>query len=77
MRDFDEVAGDQQSHVRSMFPVVDGHLVTGTPVKLSGTPGYPTTGAPEPGEHTKSALAELLDLDEATIEDFTGRGVIA
>jgi crotonobetainyl-CoA:carnitine CoA-transferase CaiB-like acyl-CoA transferase len=77
VRDFDEVAADAQAQVRGMFPEVDGHRVTGTPVKLSETPGRTTTGAPEPGEHTASALAEVLDLDEDAIRDFVARGIIA
>jgi crotonobetainyl-CoA:carnitine CoA-transferase CaiB-like acyl-CoA transferase len=77
VRNFDEVAADAQSQVRGMFPEVAGHRVTGTPVKLSETPGRTTTGAPEPGEHTALALADLLDLDQGAIEDLVGRGVIA
>jgi crotonobetainyl-CoA:carnitine CoA-transferase CaiB-like acyl-CoA transferase len=77
VRDFEEVAGDAQSQVREMFPVVDGHRVTGPPVKLSETPGRPAMGAPRPGEHSRAALAELLGLDAGAIEDFERRGVVA
>jgi formyl-CoA transferase/CoA:oxalate CoA-transferase len=77
VRTFAEVAADPQSLERAMFPLVDGHRVTGTPVKLSGTPGQPGRGAPQPGEHTESALAELLDLDASAVADLVRRGVIA
>jgi CoA:oxalate CoA-transferase len=62
VRQFDEVASDPQSEVRQMFPIVDGHRVTGLPIKLSSTPGAPTCGAPDPGEHTDEVLRELLGL---------------
>ena len=77
VRNFDEVAADPQAQVRAMFPMVDGHPVTGTPVKLSDTPGHPTTGAPRPGQHTTSALGDLLDLDARTIDDYVRKGIIA
>jgi crotonobetainyl-CoA:carnitine CoA-transferase CaiB-like acyl-CoA transferase len=76
VRNFEEVATDPQSQVRAMFPVVDGHRVTGTPVKFSGTPGHPGDGAPEPGQHTAAALGELLGLSAVEVEALVNRGVI-
>jgi crotonobetainyl-CoA:carnitine CoA-transferase CaiB-like acyl-CoA transferase len=81
VRNFEDVALDAQSAVRGMFPILDHpaagpHLVTGTPVKLSETPGAPGLPAPALGQHSREALAELLDLDEATIAALQARGVI-
>jgi crotonobetainyl-CoA:carnitine CoA-transferase CaiB-like acyl-CoA transferase len=66
VRDFEEVVRGS-----SMFPEVDGHRVTGIPGGRAGS------GAPEPGEHTESVLAELLGLDQAALEDYERRGAIA
>jgi crotonobetainyl-CoA:carnitine CoA-transferase CaiB-like acyl-CoA transferase len=76
VRNFEEVANHPQSAVREMFPTLGGHRVTGTPVKLSETPGRPTTPAPKLGEHTGQALAEVLDMDSAAIDGLRARRVI-
>jgi len=81
VRTFKEVAEHPQSAVRQMFPVLDHatagpHQVTGTPVKLSATPGAPGAPAPLLGEHTIGALQELLGLDAAALESLAARGVI-
>jgi crotonobetainyl-CoA:carnitine CoA-transferase CaiB-like acyl-CoA transferase len=81
VRNFEDVALDAQSAVRGMFPTLDHpaagpHLVTGTPVKLSETPGAPGLPAPALGQHSGEALAELLELDVATIAALRARGVI-
>jgi crotonobetainyl-CoA:carnitine CoA-transferase CaiB-like acyl-CoA transferase len=81
VRNFQEVVAHPQCEVREMFPVLTHpaageHRVTGTPVKLSGTPGHPTTPAPLLGEHTKSALKEFFGLDDSTIEDLVARQVV-
>jgi formyl-CoA transferase/CoA:oxalate CoA-transferase len=47
VRTFDDVASHPQSLARDMFPIVDGHRVTGVPVKLSKTPGRTGKGAPK------------------------------
>ncbi|HUA61090.1 MAG TPA: CoA transferase, partial [Verrucomicrobiae bacterium] len=65
VRDFREVADHPQSSVRQMFPLMDHpktgpHRVTGTPVKLSDTPGHPSSPAPLLGEHTRATLTELF-----------------
>lgn len=81
VRNFREVAEDPQTEVRRMFPTLDHptagpHRVTGTPVKLSATPGSPTTPAPLLGQHTREALAGLLGLDQERIGDLLERGVV-
>ena len=81
VRNFEEVVSHPQCEVRQMFPVLDHptaglHRVTGTPVKLSETPGHPTTPAPLLGEHTKSTLKEFFGLDDGAIDDLAMRHVI-
>jgi crotonobetainyl-CoA:carnitine CoA-transferase CaiB-like acyl-CoA transferase len=81
VRNFAEVAEQPQSAVRQMFPVLDHatagpHRVTGTPVKLSATPGGTGMPAPRLGEHTGCALAQLLGLDDGAVDDLAARGVI-
>jgi formyl-CoA transferase/CoA:oxalate CoA-transferase len=76
VRTFDEVAEDEQSAVREMFPEVEGHRVTGTPVKMSGTPGTPSRGAPRPGEHSCTVLREVLGMDAAAMDGLVERGIV-
>lgn len=81
VRNFEEVASHPQCEVRQMFPVMDHplagpHRVTGTPVKLSATPGHPTTPAPLLGQHTRSVLAEFFGLSDAAADDLAARRVI-
>ena len=81
VRNFQEVASHPQCDVREMFPVLDHptagpHRVTGTPVKLSDTPGHPTTPAPLLGEHTKWTLKEFFQLDDAAIDDLAARKIV-
>jgi crotonobetainyl-CoA:carnitine CoA-transferase CaiB-like acyl-CoA transferase len=75
-RTLDEVMADPQTNVREMFPEIDGFRVTGTPVKLSETPGRIPRGAPGLGAHTREALVELLGLDESRLDALTAAGVI-
>jgi crotonobetainyl-CoA:carnitine CoA-transferase CaiB-like acyl-CoA transferase len=81
VRNLREVVEDPQSAFRGMFPVIDHpaigpHRVTGMPIKFSDTPGGGSLPAPLLGQHTRSALTELLDLDESTVADLSRRGVI-
>jgi formyl-CoA transferase/CoA:oxalate CoA-transferase len=81
VRNFQEVSEHPQSAAREMFPMMEHatagpHQVTGTPIKLSDTPGSPGAGAPLLGEHTRRVLAELLGVDEAPLDDLAARGVI-
>jgi len=76
VRNFQEVADHPQTEIREMFPTVGSNRVTGTPVKLSETPGRPTTQAPKLGEHTNQALRDLLDLNEAECHKLMETGVI-
>jgi CoA:oxalate CoA-transferase len=77
----DRVVADP--HVQAREMVVDlptwngGHLsVSGTPVKLSRTPGGPRIGAARPGEHTVEAL-QAAGLSAEEIDALVRRGVAA
>ena len=81
VRSFQDVVEDPQSAARGMFPVLQhatagAHRVTGTPIKLTETPGAPSLPAPLLGQHSVSALQELLGIDEAALAALAGRGVI-
>jgi len=81
VRNFEDVVAHPQSAVRQMFPALDhptagSHRVTGTPIKLSATPGGPGDAAPLLGEHTARTLAALLGLDPAAVADLAARRVI-
>ncbi len=82
VRTLNEVTGDPQAAARGMFvpvehPVAGSFLVTGPPVKLSATPGAVRGPAPQLGEHTREALARLLDLTEPELDPLEAAGVIS
>jgi crotonobetainyl-CoA:carnitine CoA-transferase CaiB-like acyl-CoA transferase len=82
VRTFAEVVEHPQSVFRETFPWVEhptagSYRVTGPPVKMSETPGKPSTGAPLLGQHTFAALAELLGLDSKSIAQLIAKGIIA
>ena len=81
VRDFQDVSAHPQSAVRHMFPEMDHptagrHRVTGTPVKLSETPGAPVLPAPLLGQHTHEVLKELLGLDDASFTSLAERSIV-
>jgi len=81
VRNFAEVAEDPQCEERRMFPMMEHatagtHRVTGTPVKLSDTPGHPGLPAPLLGEHTRGVLRELFALDDVAIDDLFRKKVL-
>jgi formyl-CoA transferase/CoA:oxalate CoA-transferase len=81
VRNFAEVEAHPQCEVRQMFPWMDHptagkHRITGTPVKLSNTPGTPSSPAPLLGQHTRSALKELFALDDDVIDNLIARRVV-
>jgi crotonobetainyl-CoA:carnitine CoA-transferase CaiB-like acyl-CoA transferase len=81
VRNFREVAEDPQCQVREMFPTIDHptagrHHVTGTPVKLSQTPGHPSSPASLLGQRTRFALRDLLALDDAAFDDLATRRIV-
>jgi crotonobetainyl-CoA:carnitine CoA-transferase CaiB-like acyl-CoA transferase len=79
---FEEVAAHPQTKVRDMFPVIEHPVagpqrITGTPIKLSETPGSPGDAAPLLGEHTGAILQELLGLDDDAVQNLLRVGAIA
>ena len=77
VRNLQAVFDDPQAAARDMFPTLQHPTagpvqVTGLPIKFSATPGQITTAAPLLGQHTRTALRDLLG-----IEDFSSlEGVI-
>jgi crotonobetainyl-CoA:carnitine CoA-transferase CaiB-like acyl-CoA transferase len=81
VRNFEEVANDPQCELREMFPImqhptIGPQRVTGTPVKLSETPGGQGTPAPMRGEHTREVLRRFFSLDDHALDDLVARRVI-
>ena len=81
VRTLPEVVADPQAAFRQMFPQLEHptagwHKVTGTPVKLSLTPGQPTIAAPLLGQHTRSVLADLLGLDDRVTDELAANGIV-
>jgi crotonobetainyl-CoA:carnitine CoA-transferase CaiB-like acyl-CoA transferase len=81
VRNFEDVANDPQCEVRQMFPLMDHptagpHRVTGTPVKLSETPGSPAGPAPLLGQHTTEVLKELFAIGDDELERLAAQRVI-
>jgi crotonobetainyl-CoA:carnitine CoA-transferase CaiB-like acyl-CoA transferase len=81
VRNLREVVEDPQSEFRGMFPFVSHptigtHRVTGPPIKLSDSDYGRSQPAPLLGQDTRSALADVLHLDETTLADLVARGVI-
>jgi crotonobetainyl-CoA:carnitine CoA-transferase CaiB-like acyl-CoA transferase len=81
VRNFQDVVDHPQSHVRRMFPQLEHlsagvHRVTGTPVKLSQTPGAAGEAAPLVGQHTSEILRDLLGLDIPAFESLANRGIV-
>jgi formyl-CoA transferase/CoA:oxalate CoA-transferase len=81
VRNFQDVVEHPQTAVRAMFPEMEHptagrHRATGTPVKLSETPGAPGAPAPLLGQHTSGVLQALLGLDAAAIESLADRAVV-
>jgi crotonobetainyl-CoA:carnitine CoA-transferase CaiB-like acyl-CoA transferase len=82
VRNFEEVSNDPQCDLREMFPMMTGHAVagphrvTGTPVKLSETPGSPGRSAPLQGGDSREVLRDFFELDDRTLADLAARRVI-
>ena len=78
---FEEVVAHPQAVFRKMFPwighpTVGKYRATGSPIKMSETPGRPSNGAPLLGQDTHKVLGELLGLDEKTLARLTAEEVI-
>jgi CoA:oxalate CoA-transferase len=82
MNTIDRVLADPQVQARDMIvdlPAWNGsHLkVSGTPVKLSRTPGGPTRGPDRPGGHTAEILRQRLGYSDVRIAALAADAVIA
>src|SRR5215471_876107 len=78
---FAEVVAHQQALFRGMFPWMEHptagrHRVTGSPIKMSETPGRPSSSAPLLGQDTPAALKALLGMDDRTIAELMAGKVI-
>jgi crotonobetainyl-CoA:carnitine CoA-transferase CaiB-like acyl-CoA transferase len=76
VRNLEEVVNDPQASAREMFPEVGNTHVTGPPIKLSATPGAVSHPAPRLGADTRAILAELLNLDEASLDALAKSEII-
>ncbi len=76
-----EMVADPQVKAREMFvtldhPVYGPLTTTGTPLKLSETPGRVRSLAPMPGEHNEEVFVRLLGHSPAELERWLADGVI-
>lgn len=76
-----EMVADPQVQARQMFvelehPIYGPVKITGTPLKLSETPGRVERLAPLPGEHNEAIFVELLGHSKDELEQWRAAGVI-
>jgi len=76
-----EMIADPQVKARDMFvdydhPTYGPLKVTGTPLKLSETPGRVETLAPEPGEHNEEIFVGMLGHSKDELEKWQAEGVV-
>ncbi len=79
--DTGDIIGDEALFKAGMLQVVDhptrGKIVlTGWPLRMSGSPTPQVVSPPLLGQHTQDVLAEYLGLDAAAIQDCRAAGVI-
>lgn len=77
----DEMVADPQIQARQMFvevehPTYGPVTITGTPLKLSATPGRVERLAPLPGEHNAAIFGELLGHSRDELAQWHADGVI-
>ena len=76
-----EMIADPQVQAREMFVELDHPIywplkTTGTPLKLSKTPGRVKWLAPSPGEHNRDVFVDLLGHSPDDLARWRGEGVI-
>jgi crotonobetainyl-CoA:carnitine CoA-transferase CaiB-like acyl-CoA transferase len=76
-----EMVADPQVHAREMFverdhPIYGSLTTTGTPLKLSETPGRVRWLAPMPGEHNEEVFVGVLGHSREDLERWRAEGVI-
>ena len=77
----DEMVVDPQVQAREMFverdhPIYGRVKLTGTPLKMSETPGRVRTLAPMPGEHNEDVFVGMLGHSRDELERWRAEGVI-
>ena len=77
----ERIDGDPDLARMGLFPTVThpdiGEVrVEGVPMTFSATPWEIETGAPKLGQHNREILGDLLGHDDASLADWTRRGVI-
>jgi crotonobetainyl-CoA:carnitine CoA-transferase CaiB-like acyl-CoA transferase len=77
----DEMVADPQVQSREMFVERDHPLygrvkITGTPLKMSQTPGRVHTLAPMPGEHNEEVFVGMLGHTREELEQWRVDGVL-
>ncbi len=70
------IAEAREMFVKTHHPVAGDLTVTGSHIKLSGTPASLRTPAPLLGQHNANILGELLGLDEEKVKELEGEGVL-
>ncbi len=70
------IAEAREMFVNTHHPVAGDLTVTGSHIKLSGTPASIRTPAPLLGQHNANILGELLGLDEEKVKELEGDGVL-
>jgi CoA:oxalate CoA-transferase len=75
------MVADPQVRAREMFvemehPVYGPVKMTGTPLKLSETPGRVRQLAPMPGEHNEEIFVGLLGHSREELERWRAEGVV-
>jgi crotonobetainyl-CoA:carnitine CoA-transferase CaiB-like acyl-CoA transferase len=76
-----EMVADPQVQAREMFierdhPTYGRVKTTGTPLKLSETPGRVKWLAPNPGEHNEEVFIRMLGYSKDDLAKWTAEGVI-
>jgi crotonobetainyl-CoA:carnitine CoA-transferase CaiB-like acyl-CoA transferase len=76
-----EMIADPQIQAREMFVEVDHPVygpvkITGTPLKLSKTPGRVEHLAPLPGEHNEAIFVDLLGHPREQLQHWQDQGVV-
>lgn len=77
-----EAAALPQIAAREMLVPIEHHTIgtiplPNTPVRLSRTPGGISGSSPDMGQHTREVLSELLDLDDARLDDLLAREIVS
>jgi crotonobetainyl-CoA:carnitine CoA-transferase CaiB-like acyl-CoA transferase len=76
-----EMVADPQIQAREMFVELEHPLygpvkITGTPLKLSETPGRVERLAPMPGEHNEEIYVGMLGYTKEDVDRWQNEGII-